>query len=305
MARDTVSTIVERVRRQLNSTVRLEVNVLGASLNPTETTVTLTYELQNSLRNGAVLSIDNELMRVVNVDELAQEATVIRGWQDSIAAAHTTGVEVLVNPRFTHFDIFDAMLQEIDSWAPDLFDIVDVETATTDETRAVELAVDYATALGVLRVRRNWTEDAQSLVWPDITFTLQRGSAAAWSAASTSGLIVRLTNNGVGRANVGSLLLTIAMPYDASDIALDTVLSTDKNIGAGLIELIELGVKYRLMMDDETGRSARNAQDEPRRNEDVSPNAALSLGQALANRYERRRNAEVIRFRTRYPMDAW
>lgn len=304
MARDTVSTVVERVRRQLNSTVRMEVNVLAANVNSTDTVFTLDHPLSNSTRNGAVLSIGNELLRVVSVNVAAQEVTVIRGWQDSEPEAHVLGTEILINPRWTLFDIYDAMFQEIDSWAPDIFDVVNVELPTTEETNGVELAVQYADAVGVIAVRRNWTEDAESLVWPDLPYTLQRGSAAVWSAASTSGLIIRFTN-GIGYAKVGNVFITIGMPFDTSDIDRDTVLSTDKGIGASLLELIELGIKYRLMMDDEVGKSARNAQDEPRRNEEVPPGAALSLGQVLAQRYERRRAAEVIKFRTRYPLRTW
>lgn len=305
MARDTVSTIIERVNRQLAATVRMEINVLGASLNATETTVTFTHPIPNSLRSGAVLSLNGELMRVITADELAQEAVVLRGWQDSTAAAHTAGTEVHINPRFTRFDILDALIEEIDTWAPDLFDVQYVEAATTEETNAVELAAAYAGALGVTTVRRNWTDDAESLVWPTISYTLQRGSTSVWSAASESGLIVRLTNNGVGRARTGSLLIGVAMPYDPSDITEATVLSTDKNITSSLLELIELGIKYRLLQDDEIGRSQRGAQDEPRRAEEVPPNTALTIGQVMQQRYERRRNAEVIRFRTLHPMEAW
>lgn len=304
MARDTVSTVVERVRRQLNSTVRMEVNVLAANILATDTTLTFDHPLSSSTRNGAVLSIGNELMRVLDSSPVAQEVTVIRGWQDSAPAAHALGAEILVNPRWTLFDIYDAMFQEIDSWSPDIFDVVNVEAATTDETNGVELAVQFSEAVGIIQARRNWTDDQQALVWPEISYTLMRGATADWSAAVTSGLIVRFTNGG-GRAQVGNVLLTIGMPYTTTGITQATVLSTDKKIGASLLELIELGIKYRLMMDDESGRSARNAQDEPRRNEDVPPGAALSFGQVLAQRYERRRSAEVIKFRTRYPLVTW
>lgn len=303
MARDTVSTVVERVRRQLNSTVRMEVNVLGSSCTDSETVLTLAHPLTESTRNGGILSIDNELMRIISVSAVAQEVTVLRAWQDSEAAAHDVGTEVLVNPRWTLFDIFDAMFQEIDSWAPDIFTVEHVTMPTTDCTEALELASDYAEAIGVVSVRRNWTTDEEVTVWPELAFTLQRGGVG-WTGAPTTGLLVRF-NSLHKRVYAGNVLITIGMPYTSTDITMATVLSTDKGIGASLLELIELGVKYRLMLDDETGKSARNAQDEPRRNEDVPPGAAMSLGQVLAQRYERRRAAEVIKFRTRYPMSMW
>ena len=70
MARTTVSETVERIRRQLNSTVRLEINVLGGSINTTDTTLSFSYDIANSLRNGAVLAIGNELMRVEQQHQL-------------------------------------------------------------------------------------------------------------------------------------------------------------------------------------------------------------------------------------------
>lgn len=304
MARDNVDTIIERVRRQLASTVRMEINVLGASLNTTDTTVQLAYALAKSVRSGAVLSIGRELLRVISVDELAQECVVLRGWQDSVAEAHDTGTEVLINPRFTRFDIVDALIEEIDSWQPDLFKVTDVEVAVTEDTTAFELAVEYADAIGVIEVRRNWTHNADTGVWPTIEYRLQRGTAAAWSAASASGLIIRIAN-AIGRAYAGSLLVKVAIPYDTTTIDDETDLIADIGIDRPLLELIELGIKYRLMMADEAGRSARNAQDEPRRNEEVQANQALSLGQSYAQRYERRRAQEVMRFRQRYPLRFW
>ena len=142
------------------------------------------------------------------------------------------------------------------------------------------------------------------MVWPEIPFNLIRGTIGSWSVATTSGLVIRFVNL-TGQAHSGSVLITVGVPYTSDGISPTTVLSADKRIGPSLLELIELGIKYRLMLDDETGKSARNAQDEPRRNEDVPPGAAMSLGQVIAARYERRRSAEVINFRTRYPLVMW
>ena len=91
---------------------------------------------------------------------------------------------------------------------------------------------------------------------------------------------------------------------DTSTLDMATDLA-DINISRPMLELIELGVKARLMMDDEIGHSARNAQDEPRRNQDVQPGEALNVAQMMLQRYERRRNIEVRRLRTSYPFQAW
>ena len=303
MSRTDVSQTIERIRRQLNSTVRLEVNVLGGSLTTSETQLSFTYDLPNSLRSGAVLSLGTELMRVVNTNVSAKTADVIRGWQDSDPEAHALGDEVLINPRFNRFDIFDAIQQEIDSWEPDLFYIVDATWETTDATQGVEVPTANANALGVAYVRRNWDNDNDSPVWPEYRYDLHRGRPGSVTPGQASGLFIRFTE-GIGYASTGDVIAGLAMPYTSDGITEATDL-VDLEITRSMIELIELGVKARLMGDDEIGHSARNAQDEPRRNQDVQPGEALSVAQSMLQRYERRRNMEIRRLRTRYPFRAW
>lgn len=305
MARDNVTTTIERIRRSLASTVRMEINVLGANLNTTDTTVQLTYALAKSLRSGAVMSIGAELMRVISVDELAMTAEVLRGWQDSDPEAHTTGDEVLINPRFTRFDILDAITEEIETWAPDIFYVEHQQIAVTDESYSVELPAEFADTIAVISVHRNWTVDDNTGVWPEIDFTLQRGTVGEWDATTLSGLLIRFTHGWNGRTQAGNVLVTMARPFDASAITEATNLFADLGIDRSQLELVELGVKYRLMMDDEQGRSARNAQDEPRRNEEVPVQAAASIGQVLMQRYDRRRSQEMTKLRSRYPLRFW
>lgn len=302
MARDTVSVIVERIRRQLDSTVRLEINLLAANVNATATTLTFQYELADSLRAGSTISIGSELMRVVSVAEVPKQATVIRGWQDSTAEAHLAGDEALVNPRFTRFDILDAIINEIDSWSPDLFDVRSHEFDTTDEMEVYELPVDLAASIGLVGLRIN--RDARSSdSWPKTKYRLQRGSVADWSAASKSGLLIRFAES-IGRAGDGKALALVAIPYDTTTIDEDTDL-TSLNIPRTLLELIEIGVKMRLLGDDENNRSSRRAQDEPRRTDEVPPETAGRRALTLEARYNARRGHEVQRFRTLYPMSVW
>jgi len=302
MARDSISTIIDKIRRQLNSTVRLEVTTLGASCLSSDTTLTLGYDLADSIRAGAELAIESEVVRVMSVDVVAKEVTVIRGFQDSTPADHALGVEVQVNPRFTRFDIFDAIYDEMAGWQPDLWTTDLYETTVADDQEVVELPASHADCLGVIEVRRNWTATSSSS-WPQAEYRLQRGTSS-WTAAPLSGLLVRFAE-GTGYMKAGSVMMTIARPYDLSTLSETTDIVTDLGVPYSYIELISLGVKMRLMGDDENGRSARNAQDEPRRNEDVPAGSALSVAGQLAQRYERKRRNEVMTLRGRYPLRTW
>ena len=305
MARTTVENTIERIRRQLASTVRLEINTLGSSLTTSTTTFPLTYDLANSVRSGAVLSIGRELMRVITVNVSSKEVTVIRGWQDTDAAAHSAADEVLINPRFTRFDIFDGIIQEIDSWSPDIFKVADATGSFAVEATGFEVPTAYAAALGVVNLRRNFTED-NSLVWPDMPFALHRGRSAQLTPTEGTGMYVRFTKGLGYTTQAGTYAVRYAIPYDTADITSEASdLIADVGLDSPLLELVELGVKYRLLMDDENPRSSRSVQDEPRRNEENPPGGSINQSQAVLQRYERRRNAEVIRLRTLYPFRSW
>jgi len=75
-----VSEVVEKIRRQVLSAYRCEIDVLDGLLADDEddTTVTLEDCTSNDLRPGAVLSVGAESMRVRSVDTSARTVTVVR-----------------------------------------------------------------------------------------------------------------------------------------------------------------------------------------------------------------------------------
>lgn len=306
MARSTVENVIERCRRQLASSLRNEVNVLGTNCLAADTTLTLTYDLQASIGPGAILSIGRELCRVVSINAAAKEVTVIRGWQDSDAAVHTAGDEVLVNPRFTRFDIYDALVDEIASWSPNLYRIVSYEWTVTEDDESVELPLSLADALGVIEVRRQWSDDTNNAAWPRLDFRTMRGTPGTWSAASASGLLIRLIPN-FATMRAGTIHALIARPIDVTSVELaeDDDLVDDYGLLPSMLDLAVLGVKVRLMTDDENARSARVAQDEPRRTEEVQAGASLTVGQTLRSNYQRRMGDEMRKLQDKYRMRAW
>lgn len=310
MARSTVNTIIDRIQRQMASSLRMEVNVLGALLtaSATATTVTMTYDLAASLRSGAIISIGNELMRVISVSPNSREVTVIRGWQDSAPEAHASGAEVGINPRFTRFDIFDALIDELDSWAPDLFYVSDHEFTVAEDAQTVELPVQFANALGVVAIRgQAETRAVDSTTWPQLEFRLQRGDPAVWSQAAASGLAIRLLSGVHSRSRqpAGKVLVTVAMPFATTPIVATTDLVVTSRLATSMLDVLHLGVKARLMGDDEYGRTGRTTQDEPRRTEEVPPGASWQISGGTLQRYERRFAREVQRLRLLYPVVSW
>lgn len=306
MARSQIGPTIDRIRRQLDASVRLETNVLAVNCDASESPITLTYDLSPSTRTGSILNIGLELMRVISVNTGSKECTVLRGWVDSEGAAHTLGDEVLINPRFSRWDILQAIIAEVESWAPDLFKAVSYQTTVTDDDESFELSAEHADALGVIALHRQWTEDADVTSWPTLPYRLLRGTVGTWSGASTSGLRVRVLPQDNTLRN-GTVHVVLAKPFDlhtdppteASDLI------DDYGLDQSLLELVELGVKMRLVGDQEIGRSARGQQDEPRRSEETPPGAALNVSQTFRGQYMRRRGDEVRKLRAKYKMRAW
>lgn len=304
MARTTIGNVIERVRRQLASSLRYEVNVLGAALtaSATDTTVQLSYALSAGLREGAVLSVGREDLRVMSVDRNAMTAEVIRGWQDSDAVAHSLGDEVWVNPRFSQVDIAEALADEILAWGRDLYRVADDTFTIADSAETYELPVAWAGAWGVVDVLRNWTVEDTS-AWPRIPVKLIRGTTSSggtyeFDGATTSGLLLRFTD----RVLAGKIHVTVALPFDLSDLSDSIDLVDDVGLQPSMLDVLTLGMKQRLIGDAEHSRHSRMTQDEPRRAEEVPPNAALQDSAQTFVAYMRRRGEEANRLRALYPL---
>lgn len=292
MARTEVLATMKRIRRQLHSGHRSEVNTLGGPLDASTTEVIFGFDPGASVIVGAVLGVDLELMRVVaRVDNTV---TVIRGWQDSTAAAHLAGVEVQINPRWSMLDIYEAMIAEINSWGPQLYRVHSDELTVGWNTEAVELPVEFAGMYGVCAVRRKF--DTDTTKWPAIETRLVR--APTWSGAPTSGLLLRFVDPMSG----GQVLVTAAMPITTDGPALDDDLVDDVHVPSSLLDVLEMGAKLRIANDAEFARLSRQSQDDSRRNEEVPVGAPMQPLQYATAVYRNRKQEEINKLRALYPI---
>lgn len=300
MARTGVLEFVQRTRRQLHSSHRYEIARLDAAINSSVTTLTLEWAPSSDLRAGDILNIDLELMRVVSYNSGTRVATVVRGWLDSDAAAHDDAAEILINPRFSNIDVFDAMIDEIHSWGPDLYRVEADEFTLTSGTETVELPAGWVNCYGIIRAVRKFTSTYQdTTAWPDVDIRLTRSIAADWTeGASTSGLLVRL----IDAVAEGTLMMTVAMPWTLTSVALTQDLVTDLKVPERYLDMLGMGVKLRLMQDGEWGRAARDVQDDSRRSEETPVGAMVQpLGFGFSV-YRNRRQEEVNKLNAQHPI---
>lgn len=310
MARTTISTVIESIRRELNSKYRYEVRTLGASLNTTDTTVTLSEALPPSLREGAILVVGQEVMHVTSVTAASKECTVIRAWEGSTAAAHSTGDAVELNPRFTRHDILEAMQDEVTGLPETLYRVVDYETSVTLGQDTIELPAAWTSLYGLIDARQYVTDPVTTTgldrtSWPRIEGRVVRGVASTWTQGPSTGIYFRpkrRISNYAGTAIAGYVYFTAALPWDLSTFDVTDDLVADVGMQASMLDIVKMGVKLRLMPDEEIARSDRRGQDENRRASEVPVGAALSSTRTLAGLYFRRRQEEANRLRALYPI---
>lgn len=294
--RSEVMRTAKRIRRQLGGSVRYEVNSLAADIDAAATTITLTFPLANNFKEGAVLDVEGELMRVMSINAGAQTAVVLRNWLDSEPVTHLTGEEVAVDARFPLANIIDEMISELRSWTPRLYRVTELEAAITvspDIPYRVYTLPDTWDLLRVIRISRNQTSDYYTPItddtWPEVQFRLQRGDITR----------VRFLGSDVW---TGNLFIQAAIGFDTTTFDPTTDLLTDVGLVESMLDVLELGTKCRLLADQEHVRSSRQAQGEPRTAQEVPPGTAATGAQRLYAMYVRRRGEEAARLNRLYPM---
>ncbi len=297
MSRTKVSSAVQRVKRQLASSFRYEVNVLLSDVSYSATTVSFKYELPASVITGAVISLANEEMRVMTVDRVGRSVEVLRGWNDSLPINHLADEEIHVNPRFSGLDIYEALIDEVTSWGPDLYRTVARQESVADGQQTVNLPVTWKDIYGLVDVRRNWSYDS-STSWARVEGRLQRGVPGSWTDGPRSGVLFRL----FPPVYTGSLYFVAAAPLAVDSISWYSDLVDDIGLKPSMLDVLDMGIKWRLLGDSEAGRSARVAQDMPRRAEEVPPRSASDEASRLYPLYVRRKAEEIDRLRWQYPL---
>lgn len=297
MARTDVLTTAKRIRRQLRSQHRLDQLQLFASVTSVASQLQFSTSLPNNVRAGTVLGIDLELMRVLSVDTANNQVYVIRGYLDSTAATHDAGALIDINPRFSLLDIVDAMIGELASWTPELYQVASDTFSVDLAAQTLEMPAEWATMIGVCEVLQSET-GTEVTVWPRIGSKFIRGDAATFTGATTSGHLLRFTE----AIRTGGIYVTVALPFDPELITDSADLVDDVGLTGSLLDVLELGVRRRVLMDAENNRASRQAQDEVRRAEEVPMGATIQAQQLVTAIYLRRRGEEARRLKRAYPI---
>lgn len=290
----TFSDLIEETRQTLMTGQGDHLNILDLDVTDSVTVIQFEHELVG-VGPGARLGIGLEEMHVLSISgaQAGSQATVIRGFGGSTAAAHTAGDIIRVNPHFTNFRIAKHINQGLDDCSGyGLFQIkrldFDFEPARSGyNITAPDLIDVWKVSYDYPGPSRDWPTISKDY-W-DIDF--------APNAAEFPGVKLVISRG-------GSPGHKIHVTYKAGFTHLAN-LSDDVEDVAGLHpeahDLPVLSAAIDLTMGREIKRTFLNRQPEPRRQQEVPPGSALQAMQAIVNVFEDKIAREKRRLSRRYP----
>lgn len=287
----TAQNLIDATRQHLQALSRDEVNQLNGSITNSATSLTVEFTA-GGIQRGALLAIDLEVIHVWSVASLT--ATVKRGMMGSTAASHADDALVYVNPRFTDWQILQALNDELAALSsPEnaLFRVrtVDLTAAAARDGYDLTSVTDM---IDILEVRwKGYTTGS----WPMLTsWTVARDMATTEFA---SGMALLLYDTpGPGRA----VRVRYSAPYALLTTAAQDVL-TQTGLHTQAHDIPPLGAAARLLAGREARRASYDAQPESRQAADVPPGTNRQAAGGLLALRDMRIREESARLHALYP----
>ena len=287
----TLADIVENTRRLLFTGAREERNKLSASvLDAVTTSIALTYDL-SAIKRGSKLSIDLEDLYVWSTSSLT--ATVDRGQFGSTAATHAVNSIVHVNPKFSNWEIFNAINDEIVTLSSPVNGLYYIDTVQIEYNPVIQ-GYSYAVTnlLDVYDVQYEIT--GPSLAWYHSTdYELSRDMGSEFSDGAALFIRDAYPNR--------SVLVKGKFGFTA----FPAVLSTDvavTGITPNLEDILAIGAAYRLTAPREIKRNFDEVQGDTRRSSEVPPGANIGGSRELGRLRDQRIREEVARLNQQNPI---
>lgn len=286
----TVGNVIDLSRRLVLGAQRAEWNRLGAALDSSSETVTFDFA-PDGIARGNYICIDDEVMFVWETNAGTKQSTVQRGMFGTTAAAHTLGKLVEVNPRFPKPAIRQAIRDEIRSWGPQLYAVSVLEVTPT--TSAVDLA-GITDLYNILRVERE-PYSADDGRWVPIQTRLLRDAGVA---DFSSGLAVLLD---APLATGTRIRISMARKFPVGTLDDSTDLQATVGIASSMLDILPMGVAWRLMVGREISRTQAESQGLPRNAAEIPPGHLIQTAQSLRDARDKRIGEEAMKLAMRYP----
>lgn len=297
----TLATLIAQVLRRIQPGQQVEALTLNGPYTAGATSMSVSDPagtILPSLRPETVISIDLELFYVQAVS--GTTVTVVPGYLGSLEANHNSGEMVYLNPRFSAFDIMQAINDDLnDLCAPEngLYAVNSIEISYNPAT----VGYDMTGATGFMGGAGSILSIQQKIPYPIATWIpFPRRKWTLTSNADTtdfpSGFGLRLNTDGFPGLPFRVTYKSYFEPFvnltdDATDVA---------GLSNTMYDLPPLGAVVALVAPREVKRNQIDSAPDSRRATEVPPGAVMnSVAQVLALR-QRRINAEAGRLKQTY-----
>lgn len=285
-----VSEVIEETRRLILASTREERNKLAASCSAVITSLSVTYPL-GQITRGTKLSIDLEDIYVWDALTLAV-GPVERGQWGSAAATHDSGAIVHVNPKFSNWEIFNALNDELNSLSSPANGLFQVSTTELEYNPVISgYAYTDTNLLSVMEVRYGIPGPSREYL---ISENWEYSSDLSDEFSTGSAIFVR-------DAVVGQpVLIKGKFSFTPLTASLATDLSTT-GLPVSAYDILSLGAAWRLTAGLESARNYTTGQGDTRRANEVPPGANLGGSREWGRLREIRIREEASRLAAKYP----
>jgi hypothetical protein len=272
---------------------REERHVLLNSMDSSQTSLTIpSTDKLGALVNGALIEVDSEIMYVDASDAGSNSVTVIRGQENTAGAAHLAGATITVGPKFPKFAVVRALAYAINDLSGPLFAVASASLTWTSGVIGYDLGDSAAREILDIDYQEQNTSQKRTVKIYDWVL-----DTSADTAVFPSGVSVQI-NQGLSQSGQ-----TFRVTYKKDLVPLVNL--TDNVNLTGLpdtaYDLPPLNAALQLMAGRPVRRSFTEAQPDPRRSQEVGTGSIESSTRLLAQRYDRRLQAEHYALLGVYP----
>lgn len=267
--------------------------LLNGSISTTTNTLTLSGPMANGVSFGMRISCGSEIMYVSSWTSTNLQATVVRGFDGSLPAAHSSGAMVYINPKFTAFDIQGAINEELDALSgPDkLYQVKSLDITYNPSFTGYDFPATDG-IFDVLGIRYKIAPPTHN--YPPI-------KSWWWTDHMTdptypSGKILKIDQGGWPG-------LTLHVWYACSFTHLTTLTQTVQAVSGFPLtanDILPIGAAIRLVYGREIKRNFIESQPDPRKAPEVPPGAIVNSVKGLESMYLARIDTERSRLMRRY-----
>lgn len=285
------SDLIEATRSHLDSGSRPEMNRLTTTMNTSVTSVVVDFAL-GSIVTGAYITIDLETMYCWS--STGSTATVQRAMLGTVAATHTAGAIVYVNPRWSAFTILRALNAEIASYSSPRWGLFQMKTVDLTYVAARD-GYDLTSVTDLIDV---YSVESTGFTTGDLD------PIRSWRLVRNQSTSVFASGFGLVLYEGGAPGRNIRVVYKAPYAEL-TALSSDAQTTAGLPatanDIPPLGAAARLVLGREVKRAFTDSQPESRTAQEVPPGANRQAAGGLIQLRDDRLREESARLNQKYP----